>query len=127
MPINKQLQALGSLDLVQGSSKGGSLGSVALLGTLVVLGARGSGSTARGGPLDGPVAVDVAAYAGGAGVGLAVLAPQAGGGLGEDEAVRVDDREDVELVLVDEGLDGGVGGVVGQEVPGLVLGDLMMC
>lgn len=77
--------------------------------------------------MGGPVAVDVAADARGARVGLAVLAPETVAGLGVDEAVRVDDGEDVELVLVDEGLDGGVGAVVGQEVVGLVLGDLEMC
>ena len=105
MPINKQLQALGGLDLVQRSSEGLGLGRVARGSALVVFGAGGSGSAARGGPLDGPVAVDVAADAGGPGVGLAVLAPQAGGGLRKNKTVRVDDGEDVELVLVDKGLD----------------------
>ena len=66
-------------------------------------------------PLVRPVAVEVDASALGALVGLTVLAPHAVSLLGENEAVRVDDREEVNVVLVDESLDLLVRSVAGQD------------
>lgn len=119
--VDEELQALRGLGLGQPGGEGSGLGGVAGRGALEVLGAGVGGGAAGDGPLVGPVAVDVVAEAAAAGGGLAVLAPQAVGGLGVDEAVRVDDGEDVEVVLVDEALDLGVGGVLGQQVVGNVL------
>lgn len=80
------------------------------------------GGAARDFPFVGPVAVDVAADAGVAADGLTVLAPQTVRRLGVDEAVGVDDRGDVEVELVDERLDGGVRGVLCEQLPCEVLG-----
>ena len=44
--------------------------------------------------------------------------------VGLELTIGVDNRSDVEVVLVDEGLDGRVGGVLGQELVGHVLGGL---
>ncbi len=69
-----------------------------------------------------PVAIDVSSDAAVSGVGLTVLAPQAVGGLRVLEAIGVDDREDVEVVFVQEG---SVVGVREELVCG-VLDDLVM-
>jgi len=58
------------------------------------------------------------------GAGLAVLAPQAVGGLGVDEAVGVHKGDDVEVVLVEDGLDRRVGAVVHEQLVREVLDDL---
>lgn len=79
------------------------------------------GGAAGDGPVGGPVAVDVGADAGGA--GLAVFAPEARGRLGVDEAVGVDYGENVVVVFVDEGFDGGAVGVVVEESVGRVFAD----
>lgn len=123
MPVNEELQALAGLDAADEVGQVGSLGGIRGGSSLVVLGAGVSGSTASNGPLEVPVTVDVTANASAASVGLTVLAPQTSVGLGEDEAVRVNNGEDVEVVLVDEALDLGVGVVLGQEVEGQVLVD----
>ena len=44
--------------------------------------------------------------------------------MGLELTIGVDNRSDVEVVFVDEGLDGRVGGVLGQELVGHVLGSL---
>lgn len=85
VPVNVQLQPLGGLD-------GGKLGNQALglwsvTGSLSleVLCARVGRGTAGDGPLVWPVAVDVVAQTAAAGGGLAILAPQAIGGLSVEE------------------------------------------
>lgn len=92
--------------------------------TLVRLRARIRRSASCGRPLVGPVAVDVTADARVAADRLAVLAPKAVRSLGVDEAVRVHDGRDVEVELVDYGLDGGVGRVLRQQRVRDVLGGL---
>ena len=56
-----------------------------------------------------PVSVDIAANAGGSWGRLAVLPPQTVAALCESETIRVDDGENVEVVLVLEGGGGSVG------------------
>ena len=99
-----------------------SLGSISCRRALVVFGAGRSAGAAALRPLVVPVAVDVAADAGGGGSGLAVLAPHAVGGLGVDETVWVHDWDDVVVVFVFEGDDVGGGG--GEEGVGGVFDDL---
>jgi hypothetical protein len=98
------------------------LGCVASCYALVGLGARACGSTASDLPLLGPVAFDVAANARVSRHGLAVLAPETVGGLTVDKAIRVDDGGNVEVELVHDCLDGSIRGILGEELPGKVLG-----
>lgn len=87
----------------------------------------GAGRGAAGlGPAVGPVAVVVSADARLAAARLAVLAPQTVVGLSVQEAVWVDNGHDVEVKLVDERTDRCVGRVLGQKVPGHVLGGLQL-
>ena len=65
--------------------------------TLVVLGARVAGGSTSA-PLEAPVAVGISSKA--ATVRLGVLAVHTVGGLGDDKAIRVHDRNDVEGVLL---------------------------
>lgn len=84
--------------------------------TFVRLRARVRGSSTSGRPLVRPVTVDISTHAGAGADSLAILAPQAIGSLRVDEAVRVDDREDVIVELVDDSLDSRVGAVFGEEL-----------
>lgn len=101
-------------------------------GLVAGVGGRAAGDA----PAGGPVAVDVGADAAVAGDGLPVLAPETGVGLRVDEAygnvsivfpwnfsgscdghtVGVDNREDVEVVLVNVRLDSSIGIVLGDQL-----------
>jgi hypothetical protein len=85
VPVNEELDALVPLGGLEEVGEGGSLGGVALGLALVVVSAGVGRSAARDRPLVRPVAVDVAANAAAARVGLAVLAPEAVVGLSVDE------------------------------------------
>lgn len=89
---------------------------------LISLGAGVGTSTVCKLPLKGPVAVNVSSDTATAANGLAVLAPEAVICLGVDKAIGVDDGHDVEVELVDDGLDARVRGVFGEQLPGHVLG-----
>lgn len=95
MDVHVQLDALSSGDAVELCFERLCFHAVACTGALVVLRARRGRGAAPLVPVVGPVAVDVAAYAGCGGRGLSVLAPHAVRGLGIGEAVRVDDGEDI--------------------------------
>ena len=120
--IEIQPDTAGITELVDLSDNTAVLRGVTRRSALVSLGARVSRGAVCKFPFIRPVPVDVCADAGVAGDDGAVLAPEAVGGLRVDEAVWVDDGGDVEVELVDERLDGGVRGVLGQELPGKVLG-----
>lgn len=116
MPVNVELQPLARLDLLQEVREISRLRGVERSRPLVGIIARIGGCTTGSRPLDIPVPVDVAADALASGVGLAVLAPETLVGLRVDEAVWIDRRKDVEIVLVEEPLDLGVRVVIGHEV-----------
>jgi hypothetical protein len=120
--VDEHLDSVGRSERVEVRRKHLRLWRVALGRSLEVLGTRVRRGASGHVPHERPVAVDVVAEAGAASGRLAVLAPQALRGLGVAEAVRVDDGDDVEVVLVDQRLDGRVGGIVGQKVPSKVLG-----
>jgi hypothetical protein len=119
--VHVELDALARSNAVELGFQGFRLDAIAGRGALVVFGARGGASAAALVPVVGPVAVDVAADAAGGGGGLTVLAPHAVGGLRVGEAVGVDDREDVEVVLVFEAGSCSVGS--GEELVCCVLDD----
>jgi hypothetical protein len=119
--VHVELDTLSSTNGVEVGFNGFGLDAVAGGGTFVVFGAgRSAGATGLG-PVRWPVAVDVAADAAGRGCGLAVLAPHSVGGLSVGKAVRVDDGEDVEVVLVLEAGSCGIGG--GEELVCCILND----
>jgi len=100
--------------------EGAVLGRITRCNTLVCLGARVGGCSASHFPLVRPVTIDISADTAVATDGLTVLAPQAIGGLGVYETIWVHDRSDVEIELVDDGLDACIGGRLGEKLPGEV-------
>lgn len=144
MPVDVELDALRGLDGGELVDEGCRLGGVACGGAAEVLGAGAGGGAAGDVPLVGPVAVDVVAETGAAAGGLPVLAPETVVGLGVEEAwwmlvsyssglgercrreltIRVDDWEEVEVVLVDPALGLGIGRVVAHESLGDILHNL---
>ena len=120
MDVHVQRDAFAGCDAVELGFQRLGLDAVAGRRALVVLVAGRGARAAALVPVRGPVAVDVAADAGGGRCGLAVLAPHAVRGLRVGEAVWVDDGEDVEVVGVFEGRGGGVG----EELVGGVFDDL---
>jgi len=110
MNVHVQLDPLACSELVKLSFECLVLHRVSRGLSLEILGARRRASPLALVPVVGPVAVDVRSDAAGAANSLAVLAPHAVVGLRVGKAVRVDDREDVEVVLVLERLVIGIGG-----------------
>lgn len=109
--VHVQLNTLACSEAVELSLQRLGLNTVASGGTFVVLVTRGCAGTLSLSPrLVCPVPVDIATDAACRWSALPVLAPQAVAVLGEVEAVRVDDREDVEVVLVLERGGCGIGG-----------------
>jgi hypothetical protein len=86
------------------------LNAVARRRTLVVFCTRRSAGAAALVPVVGPIPVHISSNAAGRWSRLTVLAPHAVGSLGVGKAVRVDNGENVKVVLVLEASDGGVGG-----------------
>lgn len=127
VPVNEELDALAVLDTLDPLGQRLGLGGIAFALALEVLGARVVRRATADVPLVGPVTVDVVTEAVAARASLAVLAPHAVIRLGEEEAysevtlviveppaytqragvhtVRVDDREEKEVVGVEEPLD----------------------
>lgn len=146
MPVDVELDALLGLDRVDLVPQRLVLRGVAGSSALEVLSARVRRGTASDVPLVGPVAVDVVTKTGASRGRLPVLAPQAVGlrvnetcsilatnpqatleefaGFNRELTVRVDNREQVEVVLVDECLGLGVGGIVAQQDVGEVFDGL---
>lgn len=103
MPVNEELDALALLKTAEPFGNGLVFHRGASGGATVSIVARVVGG-ARAIPLVGPVAVEIGAGAAAARVGDSVLAPQAISGLGVDEAIGVDNGEDVKVVLVQVGV-----------------------
>lgn len=76
MPVDKELDTLVRLGGLEPVGESSGLGGVTLGLALEVLGARVGRGAAAGGPLVGPVAVDVVADASAARDSLSVLAPE---------------------------------------------------
>ena len=116
MVVNEHLYSLVRLGRLQPVDKGRGLWGIRLRRALEVVGTGVGRGTPAETPLEWPVTVDIVPDAAAARGALSVLAPHPIVGLGVEEAVRVDDGEHVEVVLVNEGLDLGRRSVVGQEV-----------
>lgn len=114
MPINVELEALLALDFTHESCQGLVLRLRASTGTTVCLVARVRGST-RAAPFVVPVAVVISTTAVGVSVLGAVLAPHTIVGLGEDEAIGVNNGDNVNVILVKHSSDIIVLAVVGKE------------
>lgn len=111
-------RAFQRLDL---SHKTAVLRGVASSLALVCLCARVGARTVREFPLVGPVAIDVGANAAVSAEGLAILAPKTVSGLRVDETVGVHDWHDVEVKVVNNGLDVGIQCVLRKQLPREVL------
>lgn len=141
--VDEELDAVGLLDLLGELDEGADLGRVAGRDAAVGLGTGVVGGTAGEVPVVGPVAVAVGTDAGRAGARLAVLAPEAVGGLGVDEAWRgvskvegpwdgqgeltvgVREGDDIVVVLVNETRDVGIAlEVAVDQLPSEILNSL---
>lgn len=108
MDIHVQLKTLAGVDAVELGFKRLGLDAVAGRWALVILSARLCAGSSALIPVVRPVAVDITADAACGWCTLPVLAPQAVRCLREGEAVRVHDRENVEIVSILERSRGSV-------------------
>lgn len=108
VPVDEQLDPVASGEAVGVSLQGDHFGGVAGGLALVGLGAVVSGGAARELPVERPVAVDVSTDASAAGSDLTVLAPKAVVCLSVGKTIRVDNGQNVKVVLVKQSLDSGI-------------------
>lgn len=120
--INVPRNTFDGRDLGGESSQSLALRCIACSLALVVFRRGGSRGTARNIPMRRPVAVDVGTYGRDTSAGLSVLPPEAGGALTVGEAISIDDGDDVEIEVVQEGL-GGAATVTRDQLVDDVLGD----
>lgn len=121
MDVEVQADTARVLQRLDLSNKTAVLRCVSRSLALVCLGARVGAGTVGELPLVRPVTVDVSTNAAASADGLAVLAPESVGCLTVDETVRVDYRHDVEVELVNNGLNVCIRGVLREQLPREVL------